>query len=347
MSDYDRAAAARILAETIAPWTPDLPTPEPWTAEPDVTPLSPDGRLTTAQREYLHTAVATSATHRVLWHDSTGVLNVAHCSSLGPVVPIVARETTLALRQALPGLSPLSDDDHRIMTATTTDADPREIVAVGFETTARALVQHAYLASGTPYGDPAAFALALRDSGIFAVVANTWYWGLQSSTFRRGMIPIALEARPDGGLRYTAESTTILRTLKAQAIAAADLPQYAGLPAGELPRCLANMTTDRPPLLPGLVDLFVGTFVTLLGTVTTSHQEPTMNQPDVVFEVPDMTCSHCTNTITGVLQTHGVTVSEINLDTKRVSAAFPTAEIQARCFAAIEDRGYTVVPSAG
>ncbi|GAB3821819.1 heavy-metal-associated domain-containing protein [Kribbella italica] len=341
MSDYDRAVAARILAETIAPWTPDLPPPSPWTVEPEVTPLSPDGRLTPAQRNHLDLELATSATHRVLWHDSTGVLNVAHCSALGPIVPVVARETTLALRQALPALSRLTDAEQRVMTATTTDADPREILAVGFETTARALVQHAYLAGSTPYDDPAAFAIALRDSGIFAVVANTWYWGLQSSTFRRGMIPIALEVRPDGGLRYAPESTTTLRTLKADAIAAADLPQYADLPAGELPRCLANMTTTGPPLLPGLVDLFVDTFLTIL------EQEPTMPHPDVVFEIPDMTCSHCTNTITGVLQTHGVTVSDINLDTKRVSAAFPSPEIQALCFTAIETHGYTVVPSAG
>ncbi|MGC4938813.1 heavy-metal-associated domain-containing protein [Kribbella sp. DT2] len=233
------------------------------------------------------------------------------------------------------------------MTTTTTDADPREILAVGFETTARALAQHAYLAASTPYDDPASFAVALRDSGIFAVVANTWHWGLQSSTFRRGMIPIALEPHPGGTLRYTTESTTILRTLKNQAIATADLPQYAALPTGELLRCLANMTTPSPPLLPHLVDLFVTTFLSHLNVVTLDPQEPTMPLPDVVFEVPDMTCSHCTSTITTVLQSHGVTVTTIDLDTKRVSAPFPTPEIQARCFTAIEERGYTVVPPAG
>ncbi len=347
MSDYNRAAAARILAETIAPWAPELPPPTPWTADPEVTSLSPDGSLTTTQRNYLDLPIATSATHRVLWHDSTGVSNVAHCSALGPLVPVVARETTLALRRTLPALTPLSEADRRVMTATTTDADPREILAVGFETTARALVQHAYLAGTTPYDDPAAFARALRDSGIFAVVANTWHWGLQSSTFRRGMIPIALDTRPDGTLRYTPESTLTLRTLKAQAIAAADLPQYADLPAGEVPRCLANMTTPSPPLLPHLVDLFIKTFTTLLDVITLTHQEPTMPLPDVVFEVPDMTCSHCTNTITTVLQTHGVADVTIDLDTKRVTAAFPTPEAQAACFTAIEERGYTVVASAG
>lgn len=346
MPDYDRAAAAHILARTIAPWTPELAPARPWSVAPELTPLSTDGRLTAAQRAYLDIPVATSAAYKVMWHDSDGVLNVAHCSSLGPIVPVVARETTLALRHALPDLGELSDADRRIMTATTTDADPREILAVGFETTARALVQHAYLADSTPYGDPGSLAAGLRDSGIFAVVANTWHWGLQSATFRRGMIPVALESH-GGSVRYTAESTATLRALKAEAIKAAQLPQYAGLPAGELPRCLANMTTTAPPLLPSLVDLFVTTFTTLLTTVTLREQEPPMTPPAVVFEVPDMTCSHCTSTITTVLQSHGVDNITIDLDTKRVSAAFPTPEVQATCYAAIQDHGYTVVPSAG
>ncbi|MEV6286201.1 heavy-metal-associated domain-containing protein [Kribbella sp. NPDC051770] len=344
MTDYNRAAAAQILADAFTAWTPVLDQPTPWTATPEITGLSPDGSLTTVQRAYLDTPVATSATHRLTWHDSTGVLNVAHCSALGPIVPVVARETTLALRKALPAATPLNPHDRRVMTATTTDVDPREILAIGFETTARALVQHAYLA--TPYDEPAAFATTLRDAGIFQVVANTWYWGLQSSTFRRGMIPIALERTATGALRYTAESTTVLRALKAEAIATADLPQYADLPTGETPRCLANMTTTHPALLPGLVGLFVDTFVTLLDTVTVGQEPTTMTVPDdVVFEVPDMTCSHCTNTITGVLQTHGVTGSTIDLDTKRVTAAFPTPEVQETCFAAIRDHGYTVVPA--
>nr|WP_275402579.1 heavy-metal-associated domain-containing protein [Streptomyces sp. SID13031] len=71
-----------------------------------------------------------------------------------------------------------------------------------------------------------------------------------------------------------------------------------------------------------------------------------MSSPaDEVFEVPDMTCSHCTNTVTKVLQSNGITVSEIDLDTKKVVAAFPSADIRERCFDAIRDRGYTVIPS--
>ena len=57
-----------------------------------------------------------------------------------------------------------------------------------------------------------------------------------------------------------------------------------------------------------------------------------------------MTCSRCINTITNVLRTHGGTVSRIDLDTRTVVAAFPTLEVQDRCFDAIRDEGYTVVP---
>jgi hypothetical protein len=65
------------------------------------------------------------------------------------------------------------------MAATTTDREPVEIFRVGVDTTARALVQHAYLADQTPYREPGEFARGLRDSGIFTVVASTWHWGLQ------------------------------------------------------------------------------------------------------------------------------------------------------------------------
>jgi copper chaperone CopZ len=289
-----------------------------------------------------------SASDKVMWHDSDGVLNVAHCGPFGADVPVVARETTLVLRRALAAdtavraaVAGLSERDRATMAATTTDRDPIEIMNVGFETTARALVQHAYVA--TPYATPAEFARGLRDSGIFAVVANTWFWGLQSSTFRRGMLPVALEGRPDRTVRYTAESTAMLRAMKDATIAQA---RTSGIPAQyaaitELPRCLANMSVQGVTLLPGLVDAFVETFVRLLDVVPVG-MEPTMSE---VFEVPDMTCSHCTSTITAVLESEGVAVSEIDLTTKKVVAEFPTTAVRDRCFTAIRDRGYTVVPT--
>jgi copper chaperone CopZ len=241
----------------------------------------------------------------------------------------------------------LSDEARAVMAATTTDRDPVEILRVGVDTTARALVQHAYLADDAPYRSAADFACGLRDSGIFAVVANTWFWGLQSSTFRRGMIPVRLKTQKDGTVRYTAETTSALRAMKDRAIAEAVDKQYALLPAGEQPRCLANMAVDGSRLVPDVVDVFVETFVQLLELVEiadATEEEMAVAAADEVFEVPDMTCSHCTNTITGVLEGLGVQVTGIDLETKQVIAAFPTAEIREQSFEAIRGRGYTVVP---
>jgi copper chaperone CopZ len=279
---------------------------------------------------------------------------------------MVARETVLVLRRALAaadgvraaadGLAPA---ELATMAATTTDRDPVQILSVGLETTARALVQHAYLADQTPYRSAGELARGLRDSGLFAVVANTWFWGLQSSTFRRGMIPVALTTLADGTVRYTAESAGMLRAMKDAVIAsparedAGVIRQYEPLAVGEQPRCLANMpaTVDgrRIVLLPSLVDAFVETFVRLLELVEVPagpEEENAMSSPvDEVFEVPDMTCSHCTSTVTKVLQSNGVTVSEIDLETKKVVAAFGSADVRDRCFDAIRERGYTVIPA--
>ncbi|MFD3402063.1 heavy-metal-associated domain-containing protein [Kribbella sp. NPDC058693] len=314
-------------------------------------------------------ALVATAASKVSWRDSGGVANVAHCGPLGAVVPVVAREATLVMWRALAARDgvPLSDDERAVMDATTTDKDPVEILRVGIDTTSRALVQHAYLADQTPYRSAGEFARGLRDSGIFSVVANTWFWGLQSSTFRRGLIPVRLVTVGGGTVRYAAETVDVLREMKQTAIADAHETlrratveegltveealrkydvllgeisrQYALLPAGEQPRCLANMSVDGVRLLPGVVDTFVETFVQLLELV--EIEETGVNE---VFEVPDMTCSHCTNTITGVLEALGVRVAGIDLDTKEVVAAFPSEEVRAQSFEAIRGRGYTVVP---
>ncbi|MEV6415143.1 heavy-metal-associated domain-containing protein [Kribbella sp. NPDC051718] len=365
VAHYDRSAAAQLLARVLADvdLQPDLPA-SPYRVEPELTPLTPapGSHLTRAQLSYLEDGMrpcrpelVTSASHGVMWHDSDGVLNVGHCGpgGFGPIVAIAARETVLVLRRALAKatVEELDADELAVMAATTTDRDPVEIFSVGLETTARALVQHAYLAERTSYRSPGEFARGLRDSGLFAVVANTWFWGLQSSTFRRGMIPVALA---EGTLRYTAETTRMLRAMKDATIAAPD-PEDAGLlrqygSLTEQPRCLANMPATvearRVTLLPRVVDIFVETFVRAVDSVqNNSEQEVAMSSPvDEVFEVPDMTCSHCTSTVTKVLQSNGVTVSEIDLDTKKVVAAFPSADVRDRCFDAIRDRGYTVIP---
>lgn len=384
---YDRAAAARVLASSVGSATLEAAFEEAGLGgvrrvSPEVQPL--DGQLTALQLEYVHRrmrpcppASVVSAAAKVSWRDSGGVANVAHCGPLGPVVPVVAREATLAIWRALAERdhAALTDDERAVMDATTTDKDPVEILRVGIDTTSRALVQHAYLADQTPYRNAADFARGLRDSGIFSVVANTWFWGLQSSTFRRGMIPVRLVTQDDGTVRYAAETVDVLREMKQTAIADAHETlrratveegltveealrkydvllgeisrQYALLPAGEQPRCLANMSVDGVRLLPGVVDTFVETFVRLLKSVeleSVEIEEAGVNAADEVFEVPDMTCSHCTNTITGVLEALGVRVAGIDLDTKEVVAAFPSDEVRAQSFEAIRGRGYTVVP---
>lgn len=374
---YDRAAAAQVLTEALAPALAALRSvddPPPWTADPQLTPLVPDpgSHLTAIQLDYLRTEMrpcspelVRSATHKVLWSDSDGIVNVAHTGALGAVVPMVARETTLVLRRALAAdaqvraaVTGLTADQRGTLAATTTDRDPLTILEVGLETTARALVQHAYLADQMPYRDAAELARGLRDSGIFAVVANTWFWGLQSSTFRRGMIPVSLVARPDGVVRYSLDSVAILRAMKDATIASPTADegvarQYGPLPAGEQPRCLANMPTTvgghRITILPEVVEAFVTTFVRLLELVRVAgppepEKESPMSAADEVFEVPDMTCSHCTNTVTKVLEANGVTVTQIDLDTKKVIAAFPSPAVRDLCFDAIRNRGYTVIP---
>ncbi|MGZ0145956.1 heavy-metal-associated domain-containing protein [Kribbella sp. WER1] len=366
---YDRLAAARILARVAGRLPAVDALPASLELDPELTPLTPapGSHLTPAQLRYLPVPLqphhVTSATHRILWRDSTGTSNVAHCTTDWALVPVVAREVVLLLRRGLGAdvderSNGLADWEHGVLAATTSDRDPVEILRVGFETTARALVQHAWLVGQTTYRTPTELARGLRDSGIFGVVANTWFWGLQSETFRRGMIPVSLTSRPDGGVAYTTESRILLRAMKDAAIAHPDpgdpglVRQYGPLAYAEVPRCLANMPVtvagERRTLLPVAVDLFVDTFVRLLDVVritgsTDPQEEPRMSE---VFEVPDMTCSHCTNTITGLLETHGATVSDIDLDSKQVVATFPSPESRTQAFDAIRDQGYTVVPQA-
>ncbi len=258
-----------------------------------------------------------------------------------------------------------------------------EILRIGVEAAARTLVQHAYLAGQTPYRDPGQFARALRDSGIFTVVGGTWYWELQASTFRRGMVPVRLAADPDGTVRYPADTLALLREMKAATIAQAravmaratgaegltveqavrkyhhDLNliarQYALLPAGEQPRCLGQMSHliegQRFSVPPGLVQACVETFVRLLDLVHIARlpgapDEQITDPAERTFHIPDMNCKHCQATITGLLESMDITVSEIDLVTKRIVAGFPTVAARERAFDAIRDSGYTVVPPA-
>jgi len=367
-----------------------------------LTPLirAPGSHLTAAQQRYLTSFMrpcpadlVTSATHRVTWNDSGGIPNVAHAGpgSLGAVVPIVAREATLALWRALAAndalaarATRLGDDARRVLAATTTDQEPIEIFRIGVEATARALVQHACLAGQTPYRAPAEFARGMRDCGIFGVVASTWYWELQASTFRRGMIPVSFVTAPDGTVRYPPEVVAMLRAMKDATIARAhavmaratreeglsiwqavqkyhhelDLiaKQYALLAEGEQPRCLGQMAHtiggQRFSVQPGVISAYVETFAALLDRVEILHvpgaaDEEITDPRERVFHVPDMNCKHCRATIAGVLESLGNPVAEIDLMTKRIVAGFATVSARERAFDAIRDAGYTIVPPRG
>jgi len=404
---YDRSGASRILAEIAAPGVfPPLPRVDVPDSARHLTyrldPLEPvpGSRLTASQLDYLGRFMApcteadvTTATHRISWTDSEGVPNIGWCiptpDGLGPSVPIVARETTLALwlllaadpRDLEHAGQRLTADQHRCLAATTTDIDPHEIFRIGVEAAARALVQHALLAGATSHRTPAAFARAMAASQIYALVGSTWYWELQASTARRGMIPVALDERPGGRLAYTQPSIELLAAMKANTIATArrvmhrattaeDLTvreavtryyleldeiskQYAQLPEGETPQCLGLIVHELPSgsfsAMPGLVAAFTDVFCRLVDRIEVSPAEGAPPRPitDVrerTFHIPDMNCQHCKATITGVLEGLGIEVADVDLVTKQVVAQFADSGQRERAFDAIRSGGYTVVP---
>ncbi|MFK4085238.1 heavy-metal-associated domain-containing protein [Kribbella sp. NPDC020789] len=335
----------------------------------------PGGQLSAAQLEYVTKSMSpcppylvTSATHRITWRDSRGIVNVAHTGPLGAVVPVVAREAVLELWARLDAdaelerrTAALPESAIKLLAATTTDGTALEVFRTGVDAAARTLVQHAFLAGQTPYGDAAEFARGIAESGIFDAVATTWYWGLQASTYRRGMIPASLVTFA-GRVRYSVDTVVALRAMKDVQLAHAQdesldpLPstaQYSRLVPGQRPRCLARtpqMYADgRTSVLALVADTFVETFVELLARVEVTpavieHAQVVPETSAEVFEVPDMTCSHCIRTITKVLGELGVDPPEFDLVTKKVVAVFPSAQIRERGFEAIRARGYTVVP---
>ncbi|MFF0531960.1 heavy-metal-associated domain-containing protein [Nocardia amikacinitolerans] len=401
---YDRRAASRVLAGLAQQGLfGDVPVPpDPRRIEFTCAALRPEANshLTYSQRLYLERFMrpcrpnqVTTATHRIAWTDSDGIPNTGHyrADGLGPLVPIAVRETVLALWHALRAdtalvrrADALGSRERAVLVGTTTDHEPLEIFRVGIEATGRALAQHALLARQTPYRDPIEFATGMRDSGLFAAVATRWFWELQASTYRRGMIPVTLATQPDGTVRYTAESVATLRAMKDATIADAhtvmrrattveglsvadaiakyheDLDlisrQYALLAPGTRPACLAAMPHRLDgahyTLLPIVVDRFVTVFTEIVAScrpveVAAALDERTADDPvtaeDRVFYVPDMTCKHCVRTITGVLESMGLVVAEVDLISKRVVAEFRSPRNRARAFEALRDGGYNPV----
>ncbi|MBW0273765.1 hypothetical protein ATM97_31120 [Nocardia sp. MH4] len=396
---YDRRSASRVLAELAAPGlfaAAEPPSPTRITFRATELRPEPGSALTQSQRMYLERFMrpcrpdqVTSATHRITWTDSAGVPNTGyfHTGGAGPDLAVVARETVLTLWRELAGSglvarsAALSEPDLAVLTGTTTDHDPHEIFRVGVEATGRALVQHGLIAADTPYRDIVGFARGMRDSGIFAAVATRWFWELQASTFRRGMIPVRLAVQPDGSVRYTADSLALLRAMKDATIADAhavmrravteegldteaavaryhdelDLisRQYALLPAGARPACLAAapQAVDGAAVhvLATVVDRFVETFAALADSVVvvrdTAEQVFDGAPPgdDGVFYVPDMSCKHCVRTITALLESMEIPVAEVDLESKRVIARIRSPRHRFRVFEALRDGGYNPV----
>ncbi|WP_433665053.1 heavy-metal-associated domain-containing protein [Nocardia sp. CA-128927] len=401
---YDRRAASRVLAGLAEPGLFGAPVPVPDRRRFEFTCTAlhtePNSHLTYSQRLYLERFMrpcrsyqVTSATHRITWTDSDGIPNTGHyrADGLGPLVPIAMRETVLALWHALGAntafaerISALGPRAHAMLDGTTTDHEPMDIFRVGIEAAGRALAQHALLARQTPYRSAAEFAMGMHESGLFAAVATRWYWELQASTYRRGMIPVTLIVQPDGTVRYSAETVAMLRAMKDATIADAhtvmrrathveglsvpealakyhdDLDvisrQYALLPAGTRPACLAAMPHHlgggHYSILPVVVDQFVAVFAQVAGRcelvevsadLAGDTADRAATAEDQVFYVPDMTCKHCVRTIGGVLESMDIRVVEIDLISKRVVAEFRSPRNRARAFEAIRDGGYNPV----
>ncbi|MEV6067543.1 heavy-metal-associated domain-containing protein [Nocardia sp. NPDC052001] len=395
---YDRRAASRVLAVLARPGLlAGVTAPADGRIEYTCAPLRPEpgSHLTLSQRLYLERFMrpcradqVTSATHRIAWTDSDGIPNTGHFHSggLGPIVPIAMRETVLTLWHALNAdtalahrISDLTERDRDVLEGTTTDHEPLDIFRVGIEACGRALAQHALLARWTPYRTPVEFALGMRDSGIYSAVATRWFWELQASSYRRGMIAATLTTQPDGTVRYSAESVATLRAMKDMTIEDAhrvmrrathteglsvgeaiakyhdelDLisRQYALLPPGTRPACLAAMPHQLDgahySLLPLVVDRFTEVFTALADRLTvaeipveTASDSAELAAEEQIFYVPDMTCKHCVRTITGVLESMDIGVHDIDLISKRVRAEFRSPRNRQRAFDALRDSGY-------
>lgn len=395
---YDRRAASRVLASLARPGLCErAELPPRARIEYACAPLrtEPGSHLTLSQRLYLGRFMkpcrpeqVTSATHRIAWTDSDGIPNTGHFHSggLGPIVPIAMRETVLSLWHALADdtelaqrISRLSERDRAVLLGTTTDHEPFDIFRVGIEAAGRALAQHALLARWTPYRTPVEFAIGMRDSSIYGSVATRWYWELQASSYRRGMIPVTLVVQPDGTVRYSAETVATLRSMKDTTIAEAhrimrratsveglSIPaaiakyhdeldlisrQYALLPPGTRPACLAAMPHQidgaHYSILPVLIDRFTELFCALTSRITLAEVQSAeeadtgdLSAEEQVFWVPDMNCQHCIRTITGTLESMSITVRDIDLVTKRVVADFRSPRNRHRAFEALRDSGY-------
>lgn len=394
---YDRSRAGAIIAGISAGVFADAPgVSPPREITYYTTPVIPahGSHLTPAQHRYLEQYMSpcapeqiVSATHRITWTDSSGTPNTGYAdpSGLGPIVPIAAREAVLRLWQHLAKstelqerTAELSDADFAALAATTTDHDPHEILRIGVEAAGRALAQHALVATDVEIDDPKVFALAMQRSRLYATVASTWYWELQASTYRRGMIPVRLTTSPDGRIRYTSSTIALLSAMKKNTIADAQTVmhqamfteglspaaaiakyhteldvisrQYALLPADVQPICLAQqqhtVSVGRITVLGQATGAFTTTVAALLDTLRITERPapaPAAAQVNSPFQIPDMNCRHCKLSITAILESHGATGADVDLVSKHVAATFASLADRDAAFAEIGSSGYTIV----
>jgi copper chaperone CopZ len=117
--------------------------------------------------------------------------------------------------------------------------------------------------------------------------------------------------------------------------------QYALLPAGVRPRCLAQNT-----VLPPLVEAYVDRFGRLVELITVAEADAAVAEDTdaTSFLVPDMNCRHCQTTIRKVLESMELTVHDVDLVSKRVTVAdFRSPRNRRHALDAVRGAGYTVL----
>jgi len=233
---YDRKATAGILgelAESFTDFEPKLGNHQlqiEYTSQTIV--LAADG-LTDSQRSFRDnympgfTAPLTSAENTMFWRDSTGLVNTSfynHSNSggFGPIVPIAAREASIALHAGLESQSfrsaieSLTDHDNTVLEGSTTDISPEQIFRVALEAAQRQVALYAISKCdpGWETNDPTFFIDIIRRSDLLRAAAKQYPWELQSSATWRAMAPGSLERQSDGLVRFDEVTALSLSSLK-------------------------------------------------------------------------------------------------------------------------------------
>ena len=275
-----------------------------------------------------------TATHRIAWTDSDGIPNTGHyrADGLGPLVPIAMRETVLVLWHAIDANTGLAERISALATRSR-DAGRHDDRPRADRHLPR---RHRGRGPSTGPARPACQLrrrIAPRSNSPLACAnpASSPRWPRAGTGSCRPRLSARDDSgdfltQPDGTVRYSAETVATLRAMKDATIADAhtvmrratpsrafspaalakyhdDLDlisrQYALLPAGTRPACLAAMPHHlgggHYSILPVVVDQFVAVFVaTLANRCSWSGGE----RPDLAREhrrsgSPRIRCSTC------------------------------------------------------